>query len=68
MVCGRWMVSWGVFMCGVLMPKEPMLLGVNTWQPFSRATSRTFHKPSMPMRQASRGFDSATTLSSAARL
>ena len=33
-----------------------------------RATSRMFHKPSIPIFQAKRGFDSATTESNAARL
>ena len=34
----------------------------------SRATSRMFQRPSTPMRHAKRGFDSATTLSRAAKL
>ena len=41
--------------------KEPIELGVNTAHPCSRATSNTFHSPSMPIFQASFGFDSATT-------
>ena len=55
------MVSCGVIVCGVSAPNDPIELGVNTAHPWIRAVSSTFHKPSIPIFQASFGLDSATT-------
>ena len=55
-------------MRGVSGPKEPMELGVKTAQLCSRATSRMFSSPSIPIFQANKGLRSATTESRAARL